>query len=309
MSLAVLVPVAVTDAMIASNPIPENEHPLWTSSTSYTAGDKVIVIATHRIYQSVAENNLNKDPTDTVNQIADSLGVIYWVDLSPTNYWAMFDSTVNTQCQAIGDITIVLAPGFIDAIYLGNLIADTVSIDIVDVTSGELTYTSGVVSLGGDLPIDYWEYFFTPIKQDKSFLVSDLIRYSAAQVTITISGSGVVKCGIITVGNLQKLGLSLYGAKAKPKTYSYINTDAFGNTTIVRRKATTDMSCTSFFPVEDTGTIVATLQDMLDVPCVWIANDSSNLYSSLNIFGLGSGEITYSSPAESELSLTVQGLI
>jgi len=98
------------------------------------------------------------------------------------------------------------------------------------------------------------------------------------------------------------------GRKAKPKTYSYIATDTFGNTTIKRRKATTDMSCTAFLDIEEASTVLETVQSVLDVPCVWIASECA-IYDGLTVFGLGSGELTYPDSSKSELSLNVLGLI
>lgn len=41
-------PTTVTDAILTSSNVPETDYAAWVNSTSYTIGQKVIVVATHK---------------------------------------------------------------------------------------------------------------------------------------------------------------------------------------------------------------------------------------------------------------------
>jgi hypothetical protein len=292
--------------MLASSSLPETDYAAWSAATTYALGDRVISTVTHRIYESAAGSNLNKDPTNILNR---SGATIWWVDIGPTNTWAMLDDVNNTQSTGTTPIVVVLTPGSINSIYLGNLVAYSFSVVIKDAPGANVVYDSGTVFLGEPIP-DYYEYFFSPFKSLVNYLLTGLPPYTDCEVTITINNNtGDVKCGILSLGMLNQLGRTLLGASAKPKTYSYINTDAFGNTSIIRRKATTDMTASCTLDIQEASYVLSVVQTVLDIPCVWIANDECSLYNGLIVFGLGSGDLTYTDSAKATLAITVQGLI
>lgn len=304
-SLSVLAPLVVDDSVLVSSTAAEDDYASWSSGTTYSAGAFCISTTTHRVYQSMADSNVGKDPTDVNNQ---SGSTVYWLDYGPTNRWAMFDNEANTQTIVPLSLTVVLQPGSFTAFYLAGLDAATIDVVIRDAPGGNILYSySG--DLEGSMPADYDEYFFDRFKPQTDFLVSGIEQYTSGELTITLaSPSGNVKCGVLAVGDLRSLGQTQYGAKAKPKTYSYIKTDDFGRTTIKRRKAAKDMTATAFLHPSEANTVTDLIESLLDVPAVWIGSDLPE-YGFLRVFGLGSGEISADGPTYCQLSLTVQGMI
>jgi hypothetical protein len=216
---------------------------------------------------------------------------------------------VSTQTVVASPLTVVLRPGSFTGLYLAGLDAASISITVTDAPGGVVLYSySGV--LEGSLPADYDEYFYDRFKPLTDFLASGIDQYNSAEITVTLSSTsgGTVKCGVMAVGDLRGLGRTQYGAKAKPKTYSYIKTDDFGNTSIKRRKAAKDMTASALLDVSEANTVTDLIQSLLDVPAVWIASDVAE-YGFLRVFGLGSGEISADGPNYCQLSLSVQGLI
>ena len=51
----ILIPLAVTDAMLTSSTIaePASGEVAWNPATTYAIGDKVILTSTHRVYQNL----------------------------------------------------------------------------------------------------------------------------------------------------------------------------------------------------------------------------------------------------------------
>lgn len=304
-SLSVLAPVTIVDALLTSSTAPETDYAAWSGATTYAIGDRVINTTTHRKYESLKATNLNHDPSDILNRT----GVTpWWLDIGPTNRWAMFDSEVSTQTSIASPLTVVLHPGAINAFYLAGLDGDTLTVSIKDSPSGSVIY-SYTGNLEASTPGDYYEYFFDRFMPQTDFLASGIDAYTDMQITITITKvTGNVKCGVLAVGDLKPLGLTQYGAKAKPKTYSYIKIDEFGNNTIIKRKTAKDMSASSYVKLEEANYVLDTITELLGTPCVWIGTEVSQ-YSGLRVFGLGSAELSYDQPEVAMLSLNVQGLI
>lgn len=304
-SLSVLVPVTITDAMLISSTVLETDHPQYVPATNYSAGTRCISVTTHRIYESLRENNIGHDPTDILNRTG---AAPWWLDIGATNQRAMFDGEVSTQTISTSPLTVVVRPGVFNSLYLGNTEAETLNIMVRDVATGGEIYSHNRV-LESSAPGDYYEYLFDRFKPQTDFLASNIEPYSAPEITLTLSSSsGKVKCGVLSIGDLRPLGLTQYGAKAKPKTYSYIKLNDFGENVIKRRKSAKDMSASAWITLAEADSVLEVITGLLDVPCVWIGTDLQG-YAGLRVFGLGSGEISYDQPKDCLLTLNVNGLI
>lgn len=302
--LSVLKPVSIIDAMLISSTAPETDYTAWSAATTYALAQRCISVTTHRIYESAQGGNLNRDPTNINNRVGTT--TLWWIDAGPTNKWAMFDSVVSTQTIIASPLTVVLRPRFFNSLYLGGLDAENVAITIKDAPLGTVIYSySG--ALENSLPGDYYEYLFSPFNPQADLLLSGLPPYNNAEITITLTkASGNVKCGIAALGDLFPLGTAEFGIKAKPKTYSYIKLNDYGDQEIKRRASAKDMSLTATCLLAEANGIIDVVTSLLDVPCVWAANDIAE-YSGARAFGLGSIEITYSNAVQCEVSINVQG--
>lgn len=305
--MKVLVPYEITEAMLTSSTVaePSAAETAWVSGTTYAKDDVRIRTQTHRKYQRVAAGAGTTPPeSDFTN----------WVDIGPTDRWALFDTEVSTASTVVTPMTYVLRPGFFNAIAMYGLDGANISVSIKDAPGGTVVYTyTGTLQ---EPPVDYYDWAFGRITPLTKLVLSGLVPYPDAELTVSVTaGAGVkVGAGMLIVGDLVSLvttegfGGTQYGATAEPVTYSYINTDEFGVTSIRRRRATTDMRATVIMPREDADTAVSVLQRVLDVPAAFIATDVPG-YAGLNVFGLGSGSMSYDSYGHAVLSLTVKGMV
>lgn len=305
LTLNVIIPTTITDSILISSTATEADYPAWDSGDTYDAGDRVISTVTHRIYESGAGSNTNKDPTLAINRVGSPP---WWTEVSPTNRWNMFDGLLSTVTTVATPLTLVLQPGFISAMYFAGLVGENLSVSIKDEPGGTVVFTHSE-SLESSAPPDYWEYFFSPFRQKSDLFLRDIPPYSDMEVTVTISSvSGNVGCGIFTIGDIRPLGMTEYGAEAQPKTYSYIGIDDFGNTKIVRRPSAKDVRLVAIVDIENADYVEETIRNLQDVPAAWIGVDLAN-YAGLRVFGLGSGSIIYKGPTLASISLTVKGFI
>lgn len=304
-TLFVQVPVAVTDAMLVSSTVAENDYPAWSSTKTYGVGEKCIHPTTHRVYVSAAANNLNHNPTDPSSLSGTT---VWWVDDSPTNRWAMFDDQVSTATTAPLTMTIVLRPGVFNSVYLCGVDAEQATVTVRDAPGGNIIIDK-TDRLESSQPADYWDYFFLRFKPRRDLLIKDIDQYAGAELTITLSrASGNVKCGMLSLGDLRPLGATQRGAKAKPKNYSRITTDDFGRSSIKKRKSAMDMTASAWISLDDSNDVLNTLRDIKDTPTACIGMNLPE-YEGLRSFGLVDGEVSFDYPKDCLLSINVQGFI
>lgn len=305
MPLSVLVPTPITDTVLISSTAPETDYAAYNAGTTYAVGDKCISTTTHRIYESLRAGNLANDPTLIINRS----GVTpWWQDAEPTNRHAMFDGEVNTQTELASPLTVVLRPGHFDSLFLAGIDAEQLAVTVTDTPGGTVVFSYDGI-LEDSLPDDYWSWCFGAFKPQTDFITSDIPPYHTAEMTVTLSSSsGTVKCGILSLGLLLQLGETQYGARAEPKTYSYIDTDSFGRTKIVRRHSARDMEGEAMLVLEEADSVLAIITSLLDVPVACIGTELPH-YSGLRAFGLISGSLSYDAPKDVKLSFRVKGSI
>ena len=304
-------PITITDAMIATGTSiaePAAGETAWVSGSSYTAGDTVIRTQTHRKYIALQ--------THTGRTTAPESDPAYWDDVGQTLRWAPFDQYVSTGATATTTLTYVLKPGYFNAFSLYGLVGTQISITLKDATGGSTIYSySGALF---DDPAGWYEYLFIAPTPVTKLARSNLPIRPEAELTITVTaatgqpvGIGMIVVGDLVdlVGDLAEFGGTEYGSMAEPVTYSYIKTDEFGNTTIVRRHRSTNMAANIVLPSERTDEALRQIQEVLDVPVAWIAKPNRSGFQGLNVFGLGSARVTYESPGLSRIDLNVKGMI
>lgn len=289
-------PNSINDASLVSSTVSETDYPDWSSATTYALSARVI--KGHRIWESVQASNLNHDPQTS--------GVAWWVDLGPTNRWAMFDEKVGTLTVSPLSISVVMQPGRIDAIALLQVAASTVTITMH--LGAEELYARTISMIDDALVMDWFGYFFEPIRPKDFVLLTDLPVYGEATMTISMSKpSGDVSCGICIVGRQSEIGGTLRSPSLGINDYSKKTTDDFGNSTLVERSFSKRMSAKLVVDNTDVDLVHAVLSSVRATPVVWIG---SAQYSSMLVFGFFRDfeiDIAYSN--HSYCSINIEGMI
>lgn len=302
----VLVPIAITDAMLHSCSIaePDTGEQVWVSGATYAEGDVVIRTNTHRKYERITAGAGTTPPEEAPDNI--------WFDIGPTNRWAAFDGEVSTQSVGASPLVYVLRPGFFNAVTFYGLQGEAMNVTVKDEPGGNVIFE-------WDEPLiepvpDWYEWLFSPIQERTKAFFTGILPYPNAEVTITITSGGAAKVGLIAVGDLRPFidpsvwGGVLGGASVEPVSNSYIKTELDGTTRIKRRRSATDLRVTVAMPRDRADAAVALLQEILDVPCAFVANTTGS-NQGLSAFGLGSGTVSYDSYSTATLNLNVKGLV
>ncbi len=297
--MKVIAPTPITDAVLVSCSVPENDHPEWSSATAYTVGQKVIIAATHQIYEALTAHT-NKPPATSP---AD------WLPLGATNRWRMFDSKVGTTTSAAGLVSVTLAPGIVTGVALFGVNAAQVQVVMTDQVEGVVF--DRTVDLQDYTDITDWHaYFFEDVRRKPSLIVEGLPSYRAAQLTITASGgeAETVSIGSLVIGKVRTFAENiLAGASVGIQDFSRKERDAFGNFQVVERayadlvrwRLILDNSRVDFFR--------ETLASLRATPAVYVG---SNAFNSTVIYGFFRDfDVTIAYPNHSECSIEIEGLV
>lgn len=303
--MRVIVPTSIVDALLVSSSIAETDHTAWSGATTYAAGDRVRYVATnvHLVYESLQAGNLNKIPTDPAN-------AAWWVEVGPTNRWAMFDNASGTLSTAATEIDVVLAPGRIDALALFDVDAHTVRVRMSTTAEGTFYDQTWTMTGDGDDVGDWYDHFYAPINSRATLVVTELAPISDAQVRITLTrASGNVAVGNAVVGLSAVFGEAQYGARPGIIDYSVKSTDNWGRTTLVPRAFARRMSLSVRVDRARIDAVIRRLSDLRASLGVWCAGSASNSYEALQVFGwFRDFDVPLTTPDYSFLSLEIEGI-
>lgn len=276
---------------------------VWDSGTAWAQGDQVVDVATHRIYESLQAANTNHPVTD----------IAWWLDIAPTNPWAMFDEKVGTVTTVPNSLAVVLEPGRINSLAVLGLDASQITVTLV--ANAETVYSATRDLLDNSGVGDWYTYFYEPIYQRTDLVITDLIdaalleipAYGEGVLTVTFTRTGGnVSVGTFVAGLITEIGFIEYGAKVGIRDYSRKEADDFGNYTLVKRSYSKTMSGTVTVAAGSVDTISKHLTRHRATNCVWVASDQ---YGALVIYGfLTDWSAAIEGPYHTVFNIEVEGM-
>lgn len=298
--LTVVRPIEVTPAMLVSSSVPETDHPEWAAGTTYATGQRVIVLATHKVYQSTADGNVGNDPTAPVS--------IKWVEVGSTNRWKAFDKSVSTQVKQATSISYRIKPGSaITSVNLLNLTGAT-SARVRVVAPGEVTVYDKTVALART-PVEtgWWAWFFGDRRTPTQVLLQDLPSYPTADILIDIEGTADLGVGVIILGQLRRFSLGVkMGARVGIQDYSTKSRNDFGDVIVVERAFAKRANFSMLLTAGEVDALHLFLSGVRATPCLWIATQR---YESTTVYGFYKNfDIVISYAMYSDCDLELEGL-
>lgn len=278
---------------------------LYSSGTTYALGATVSG-TNNRVYESLQASNLNK-PLPVLPETATA----WWIDIGPTNKWAMFDSSSNTQTVWPSPLTVVFRPGMrVNTIGITGLIANSITITASSVLGGGVVWGPKTADLNIREVADAYDYAFKIFLTQPSLAHFDIPPYSDIVFTVTISAtSGNVKCGSIIVGTYTYLGDIQYGAKGDALNFSTIERDIYGNATLVPRRSVPKINATLIAPSKRVNSIRGARTALNATPALWSGLDdgSSEWFDLLLTMGVYKAfEINADNPSHTTITLEIE---
>lgn len=274
---------------------------VWNAGVSYTKGQVVIRVETHRKYEC---------QTDGVNATPPENDPTRWLDVGPTNKWAMFDNLRSQATWAPGSMTITISPGRrVDSLALLGVKAQKVTITMT--YNGQVVYTT-VRNMGARNTTTWSQYFFGEFKYVSSLLLQDLPSYANSVITILFENDPAlnVECSEIVVGNKIYLGSAQYEAVSDSLNFSRIERDEFGGSILKPRRTVPKVNVTTWASKNLVNQIRDARTDLNAVPALWSALDQNYedpYYEALLIYGIYKQfEINISGPSLAIVNLELE---
>lgn len=297
--MKIIRPVAVTDSVFGSSTVPESE-PVWLVGTTYALNDVARGNTTetaHKLFLSVQAANTGHPVTDP----------LWWVEMGPSNRWAMFDGSNSTQTVQAEEIEVVLnTTTRVDSVALLNISAATARVQMAAAGDGVVfDQTFNLVSDSGI--IDWYAYFFEPISRKTDLIVTGLPPYADAEITVTLSDPGSpVRVGTLVIGLGKEIGDTAMGASIGIQDYSRKEQNPFGDFILVERAYSKRATFTVWVPRGFTDELQRLLASYRAVPIVYVGSQE---FGSTVIFGFYRDfSVSIDYPTHSICSLEIVGL-
>jgi hypothetical protein len=311
-------PTYITDATLVSSDIPEivEDYPEWDAVTTFMTGTRVSVtdVGVHKYYESLwGTGNLDKYPPDNLSGTP-----IYWLEISATNRWRLFDlivaparatmaanvilvvweagaaawqTDVAWSTDSYASMTVTILPGLIDTVALINVDATSIAIILTDPSAGEV----------------YNEVKIPPTATAANLIYSDIPAYPNASLQVTVQNTGGdAAVGELIVGTIKTLGRVRYGIDVGIVDFSQKQADAFGDFYVVERAFSKRVDCVFSMTLAAHSGVMRILEKYRTTPLVWILSDD---YSTLIAYGYYRDfRIRILNPGFVECSLSIEGL-
>jgi len=293
-------PTTITDTALSASSVPETDYAAWSSAVTYAAGARVILTSTHRRYESLSGSNLNKNPATNPDA---------WVDVGPTNRWAMFDDRVGTATTATGSFEATVAPGSIDALAVVDTDAELITVEM-KVGPTTIYNRTQSTNVGGVAITDWFLYFFEPIGRKTAVTFLDLPVFPLGVVKVTFTGpnpAGPVSAGTLIVGRQLSIGATEVSPQIGINDFSRKVTDDYGVTSVVERAWSKRMTLRVLLDTGAVDGVQRSLAAVRAIPVLWIGEEG---YDSLTVYGFyKSFTIDIAYAVQSYCSLEIEGLI
>jgi hypothetical protein len=295
--LRIVQPQPVTDSVLIATDVAESAFPVWSAGTTYALGARVHLVSTHKVYESAIAGNIGNNPASTLQ----------WVEVGPTNRWAIFDRSNSTQTAKSTSFFYELAPvnAFNAVALLGLTGAQTLRVRVDHTTLGSLyDRTLDLTSLPAQA--GWWEWFYGERRGPTLAVLADVPGIIGSELRIDVTGTTALAAGVLVFGQAKEIGLLVQqGARVGIQDYSRKEVNEFGDTVLVQRAFARRASFDLPIKAELVDEAIDYLASIRATPCLFIAPryESAVIYGFYKEFDVN---IAYS--AVSECSLQVEGL-
>ena len=301
--MQIIKPVTVTNSILTSSNVAENDYAEWAVGTTYNVGGKVIVIGTtHRVYESLVGSNLGNNPTtdDGTN----------WLVLGATNRWKAFDQKIGDPVTNTTTIQYNLSDSAsnITSVALFGLKGISANVTVTDTTDGEV-YNQTISLIDNRNIVDWYTYFFEEQVQKEQAQWLDIPPYvgSDVQVIVTDNVGDTAQLGQLVLGFLSNLGVTSYGTAISIEDFSRKETDAFGNFIVVERAFSQLADFDVQFETANARKIQRTLAALRATPVVYIGSEDTSYGTTIYGF-YRRFDLTLDGPSLSFGAIEVEGL-
>lgn len=300
--MKILFPQAFT---LTSSNIADSSYTNWNVSTAYVVNNLVYVPENYGEYQCRVANTGKYPITSVYDEIKNPNGE--WIFLGTTNKYKMFDKYLSSQSVKNGKLIIEMIAYEAQAVYLGNLDAQSVKIEVVD------NYTTQIIetferTLIRDVT-DAFDYGYGDWIENKKNQIVFERTTATRNISLIIeidNGSNDAKCGIFCCGKLKEVGVTQWNINIGSLDYSTVGTDtSIGDTTLIEGKYAPTLDLDLFTFTQNAMALNKILNDARGKGVVFIGGYSDDLI----VYGYKQKHSTVmSGPRQTIITVNIIGL-
>ena len=271
---------------------------------SYKLGDEVIRESSHRKYRCLVDETFS-DPLLTAT--GDALAE--WIDIGPTNKWAMFDGKIKNKTNSATDFTLdVVSSAIFDNVsFFGVIGVESIRLEVI--YGGETIYdeTKGFIDISSI--VDHYSYAFYQLIFANDGIFKDIPPYIGSTIRVTFTGTGSgIEVGAMLFGMSKSMGVTCINTKSNTIDYSDVEYDVFGELSEVERPVVSYNTYEIDIPKPLAQSVERRLRSSRGVDCVWVGDIGDN--QDLITYGrYERSPVTYSNPSVVSYSVKVRGSI
>lgn len=281
---------------------------LWDINTLYKYGDERR--DGHYIYKYAGEDDTNTTLSPSIIYERDKEIFPIWVQIKPTNYYAMLDARTDSQTTSDNDIVMTFDIKNQNTFSLLNIKAQNINLSLYDNSVGAVTYSKDINTQDESGVIDFYSYCFSDFVFTNSIYVDDFPLTQNGVLTVTASGDDV-KIGRLVLGKSYYIGDTQFDMRLGIESYSTRSIDTFGNATLQQRGSVNIDSYTVQIPTTKVKDLMRTAKEYDAIPILFIADESADsIVENLLNFGYWTSfSMVLPNPVKSILSLSIKGLL
>lgn len=297
--LMLVKPVSVTPAMLVDTDVPEADYSAWSAATTYAAGDRVIVVSAHKVYESLQAGNLNHDPVTQAT---------WWIEVSPTNRWKAFDLSSSTRTAQADSMYFEIEPGSATnaAAVINCVGVREVRYRLTDPSFG-LVYdkTHEMTSIPAES--SWYAWLFSERAERSQNIDFGLPTYPNATLRVDLAGASNMAVGVILLGQQKTIGTGvLSGASVGIRDFSRKERNDYGDTELVERAFARRASFVVLIDNDDLDEVTDLLASVRATPCLWVGSEKR---AAATVFGFyNEFDIVIPYADHSECSIDLEGL-
>lgn len=256
-------PVSVTPAMLVATDVPEADYAAYVGATTYALGDRVIVVADHKIYESLQAANTGNTP---------STSPTWWIEVSPTNRWKAFDLSSSTRTAQSTSMYYEIAPGSAaNAAAVINCVGvREVRYRLTDPSFG-LVYDATHEMTSIPTESTWYAWLFSERVERTQNIDFALPTYPNATLRVDLAGASNMAVGVILLGQQKTIGFGvLSGASVGIKDFSRKERNPFGDTLLVELAYAKRASFVVLIDNEQIDYSTDLLASVRATPCLWV---------------------------------------
>lgn len=283
-------PINIRGAMVTSStvPYPDTGETAWADATVYAAGDTVSYLIDGLYHKFECKQGHTSDTaTGKIPEaFPDDVDNAYWIDLGAVNKYAPFQLDRNTQNSADSPYVVQADPSArVGAIAIGNIIADSVTLEILN--GATVVYTETRDLLTREV-YNWYTWTYAPFRQIKKTLFSGLPMNANYTFKLTFTkAAGKVRIGHIICGTPMYLGEARENASVGRENFSPVTRNTDGEAKMNKKRNIPSNQLQLLIKKAELDSVLATIDDLNSEVTFWagVVENTDGYFESLLTIG------------------------